>query len=158
MFRAAPAVAAVEAPAVEPCAHPVPLAELERDLGGVPPDGWALHLGKRGVVIVPDDLGRDSVSRGDARRIFDERREHEVRKARRLSVVEQEAIEADRLWRASLPKGLPVSAIPEGATYGDVVRQATLDAQPRRVSPLQEALGSGTLTYHTLPASSADES
>lgn len=73
-------------------------------------------------------------------------------------MVEQEAIEADRLWGASLPKGLPVSAIPEGATYGDVVRQATLDALPRRVSPLPEALGGDTLTDHPLPASSADES
>jgi hypothetical protein len=95
-------------PAVVPCAHPVPLGELERDLGGVPAEGWALHLGKRGVAMIPDDLGRDCVSRGDAKRLLDERRANELKKQRHLTVVEQEAIEADRLWRASLPRGVPV--------------------------------------------------
>jgi hypothetical protein len=148
MFRAAPAPEPT--PVVELCAHPVPLAELERDLGGVPPDGWAVHLGKRGVAMIPDDLGRASVSRGDAKRLLDERREHELKTQRCLALVEAEAIEADRRWRESLPKGLPVSAIPEGATYADVVRQAELDGRPRRRSLLDESLSGESGTFHSL--------
>jgi hypothetical protein len=37
------------------------LGELERDFGGVPAEGWPAWLGRRGVAIIPDDLGRDSV-------------------------------------------------------------------------------------------------
>jgi hypothetical protein len=85
-----------------------------------------------------------------ARRLLDERRADELRKARHLAVVEQEAIEADRLWRASLPRGVPLSGIPDGATYGDVVRQAELEALPRRRSLLEESLGGDTMVFHPI--------
>jgi hypothetical protein len=152
VFRSAPS--AVPAVAVEP-ASPVepddlvPLSHLQLDLPQ-PVEGWPTFLGLRGVVIRPDDLGRDSVSHGDARRLLDERRADELRKQRHLAVVEQEAIEADRLWRASLPRGVPVSGIPEGATYGDVVRQAELEALPRRRSLVEESLGGDTMVFHPI--------
>ena len=46
---------------------------------------------------------------------------------------------------------------PAGHTYGDVVRQAEKDAQPRRRSMLEEALSGSSLTYHPLPATSEGE-
>jgi hypothetical protein len=72
-------------------------------------------------------------------------------------LAEQEAAEADAAWRATLPRGLPVSAIPEGASYGDVVRQAEKDAQPRRRSMLEESLAGQAMTFHSL-APTPDES
>jgi hypothetical protein len=133
----------------------VPLSHLALDLP-VPVEGWANFLGLRGIVIRPDDLGRDSVSHSDARRLLDERREHELRTAKHLKLVEQEAIERDQQWRASLPKGLPVSAIPEGATYGNMVQQAELDGLPRRRSLLEESLGGDTMVFHSYQGSDGE--
>jgi hypothetical protein len=57
---------------------PLKILELEMDR---PVEGWPMFLGARAIKIIPDDLGRDSVSRGDARRLLDERREQELRRA-----------------------------------------------------------------------------
>jgi hypothetical protein len=57
---------------------------------------------------------------------------------------------------ASLPKGLPVSAIPEGATYGDMVQQAELDGLPRRRSLLEESLGGDTMVFHSYQGSDGE--
>jgi hypothetical protein len=145
------AVPADVSPVAGPCAHPVPLAELERDLGGVPPEGWAVHLGKRGVVIVPDDLGRDSVSRGDARRILDERRADQLRKEALLKVQEQAAVEADRVRLAQIWKGVSADAIPVGVHPATAMLQAAADSRLRRLTPLEEALSNDSaMTYHSL--------
>jgi hypothetical protein len=116
----------------------------------VPAEGWANFLGRHAIAFVPDDIGRDSIRRGDAQKLLHEHRANEIRKARLRELAEQEAVEADQQFRASLPRGVPVSAIPEGATYGDVVRQAALDARPRRRSMLEESLAGQAMTFHSL--------
>jgi hypothetical protein len=50
------------------------LVELERDLGA-PAAGWVAELGRRGVDVVEDDLGRAAVDRAVARALFAEARE-----------------------------------------------------------------------------------
>jgi hypothetical protein len=122
-----------------------------------PPEGWSNFLGRRGITFRPDDLGRDCIRRRDAQMLLDEKRANEIRVARLREVAEREALEADQQFRARLPRGLPVSAIPEGATYGDVVRQAALDARPRRRSMLEESLAGQAMTFHSL-APAEDES
>jgi hypothetical protein len=153
MFKNASSVAE-SAPVVEPEAL-IPLSHLALDFG-VPPEGWPVYLGRRGIVFRPS-IGRDAISAGDAQRLVFERREAELRKQRHLKAVEAEAIERDRQWRASLPRGVPVSAIPEGATYGAVVRQAELDGRPRRRSLLEESLGGDTMVFHSLPSTPDEE-
>ena len=59
--------------------QPIPLSELQLDLDA-PGDGWPAYLAARGVPIVEDDIGRPSISRSDARQLFIERRESEVRR------------------------------------------------------------------------------
>jgi hypothetical protein len=110
----------------------IPLSVLRLDLD--PGEPWHVFLGRRGVVIRPDHIGRDSVSSGDAARLIAERREHDVRKARHLAVVEQEAIEADQRFRASLPRGVPVSAFAGDVSYGELVAAAEAAGVPRRRS------------------------
>jgi hypothetical protein len=137
------------APEVTPQDELIPLSHFELDHPR-PAEGWENHLGRRAIAFVPDDLGRDCIRRRDARRLLDEQRAHQLQVAARARVAEQEAVEADAAWRASLPRGLQLSAIPEGATYGDVIRQAELDARPRRRSMLEESLSGETLTFHSM--------
>ena len=95
----------------------VPLSVLELDLPA-PGEGWAAYLADRDISITIDDIGRASVARSDARRLFDEKRESEARAREHAAVVERQAIEADQRLRASLGVGLPAAAIPHGMTYG----------------------------------------
>jgi hypothetical protein len=147
MFRAAPAdiVSIPDAPV-----ELIPLSILRLDLD--PGEPWHVFLGARGIRFVPDGIGRDSITAGDAQRLLAERREHELRRQRHLAVIEADAIEADRRFRASLPRGLPESAFAGDATYGELVAAAELAGVPKRTSPLEEALSnSGELTYHAWP-------
>jgi hypothetical protein len=147
MFGNAPAIE--PAPEVTPRDELIPLSHFELDHPR-PAEGWENHLGRRAIAFVPDDLGRDCVRRRDARRLLDEQRANELRVAKLRKAAELEAVEADAAWRASLPRGLQLSAIPEGATYGDVVRQTELDSLPRRRSMLEESLSGETLTFHSM--------
>jgi hypothetical protein len=139
MFRTVPA--AESTPVVESCAHPVPLGELERDLSGVPAEGWPAWLGRRGVAIIPDDLGRDSVSRGDARRLLDERRADQLRKQAVLKQQEQQAIAADMERRSQLWQGLSAEFMPPDVLPAAAMLQASRDAQPKRRSMVEDLLG-----------------
>jgi hypothetical protein len=140
-----------------PAGEPIPLSQLALDLP-CPPDGWPAYLGARGIAIVPDDLGRDSVSRQAARRLLDEHREQEVRAAALARLAEQQAIERDQAFRAQLWQGAPADAIPPGVAPAAAMLQAHRDSQPRRQSVLQEALQhSEGLTYHSFAPTSGDE-
>lgn len=86
------------------------------------------------------DIGRLSISRGNARRLFDERREAEARKAEMRAESEKRAVEADRQWRSQLPRGVPWYEVPDGVLPVVAMTAADRAAQPRRLSPLQEAL------------------
>lgn len=135
---------------VAPCDHPVPLAELERDLGGAPSEGWSQFLGRRAVSLQPDDLGRDCVSRHDARLLLDEAREHELKRRKLLALQEAEFIEQDELRRAQLPKGTPwYEAV--GLSAVEAMMQSDYANKPRSVRQqlLDDALAGGgsTMVY-----------
>jgi hypothetical protein len=142
---------------IVPAEPPVPLSHLELDLPA-PVEGWAVFLAGRGVEVTLDDIGRMSVSRGDARQLLIEQREAEARKREVLERNEQQAIEADRVRRASIWGGVPATAFPDGVSAASVMLTAAQDARPRRQSPLQHALAnSGELVFHSLAEHDADE-
>jgi hypothetical protein len=154
MFRSTPDIEPALV-AVDP-ADLIPLSHLELDLP-TPVEGWHLHLADRNIEIVEDDLGRASISRGDAKRLFAERRRAQFRSREVLARQEREAIEADQLRRASIWKGLPADRLPVGARASEAMLAAARDAQPRRQSVLQHALSNeGALEFH--PYAEMDES
>ena len=63
---------------VDPPEELVPLSVLALDLAQ-PAEGWNIYLAGRGITVTVDDLGRTAIARGDARRLFVERRENEAR-------------------------------------------------------------------------------
>ena len=135
------------APVMDPPEQLVSLVELQLSLAA-PVEGWATHLADRGIAIVLDDLGRSAVAREAARRLLDEKREHEARGREMAAEAERAAIEADQRWRASLPHGLPWYEIPDGVLPVVAMTQAAKDSQPRRRSMLEESLAGDTLTFH----------
>ena len=123
-----------------------------------PPEGWPNFLGARAIAIVPDDLGRDSIPRQAARRLLDEQREQVLRQAALRRVHEQEAVEADERRRAQIWKGVPASALPDGAAPASVMLEAAKDSQPKRTSVLEESLSGGGMVFHPLREPAEDES
>jgi hypothetical protein len=96
--------------------------------------------------------------RDAARQLLIEQREAEARKLEVLQRNEQQAIEADRVRRASIWGGVPATAFPDGVSAASVMLTAAQDARPRRQSPLQHALpNSGELVFHSLAEHDADE-
>jgi hypothetical protein len=157
MFNKTPAPAIEPAPAVE--VDPVdliPLSVLALDLSA-PVNGWSPFLTVRNIAIVSDDVGRDSITRADARTLIAEKRENEARAQEVARRQEQQAIEADRVRRASIWGGLPWHALPHGVSAAEAWAQAEKDAQPRRRSVLEDALSNeGSVIYSLGPES--DES
>jgi hypothetical protein len=90
----------------------IPLSVLSLDLDE-PPIGWVTYLGNIGVEILTDGLGRSAIAHNDARRLFDEHREAEARKAELRAAAEKRSIEQDQAFRASLGHGVRV---PDGMT------------------------------------------
>jgi hypothetical protein len=132
--------------------QPVLLVELERDLAA-PADGWVAELDRRGVVVVADDLGRLAIDRSSARAIYAEARESEARKARKQEELEQQAVEKDRQFRASLPGGVPADQVPEGVSAGLAMMLADPMQGPRRTSVLEDVLanpGGGGVIFRPL--------
>jgi bifunctional ADP-heptose synthase (sugar kinase/adenylyltransferase) len=101
-------------------ADTVPLSVLALDLDAPSAGGWHAYLASRGIAVLVDDVGRDSITKADARRLFDERREHEIRRRQIAARQEQAALEADRAFRAGLPKGLHWTDIPVGVSAAQV--------------------------------------
>jgi hypothetical protein len=150
MFRSLPAVepaSTVESPTVDLVALSVLGLEL-----GTPVEGWPVFLGARGIAFRPDHIGRDSVTVGDAARLMAERRELELRKRAVLQVAEQEAVEADRKFRASLPRGVLWHALPDGVSYGQAVAAAEAAKHPSRTpSPGEWLFGeTDTMVFHSM--------
>ena len=109
MVRAVPAAEPTHA--VVAADLPIPISVLSLDLAAPPAEGWAAYLAAKGIALLRDDVGRDAISRGDARRLISEYREAE---AQRREQAEAWAVEAGRQWRAQLGVGVPASSIPEG--------------------------------------------
>jgi hypothetical protein len=134
----------------------VPLSHLELDLDR-PVEGWPAYLGARGIAIIPDDLGRDCVARQAARRLLDERREDEVRQAALRRLAEQQAVEADEAFRASLPKGVAWHEVPPGVLPVVAMTEAARDAQPKRRSLLEDAFAGTPSAMYIDPPTPAFE-
>jgi hypothetical protein len=156
MFNKA-AAAEVET-TVPPLPEPlIPLSVLSLDLSE-PPIGWTSYLNNIGVEIVEDSIGRSAVSSVDARMLISEHRADEVRKAELRAAAEKRAVEADPQLRAQMPAGVKV---PHGMTYAEAAKAAELDAltyQPRRRSPLEDALDNSGMTFHSLAEHEAEAS
>ena len=153
MFRAAPDTEVATPVAMS---EPIPLSILSLDLP-VPGEGWPVFLGRRGIAIIPDSLGRDSIGHDAARRLLDEKREAELRACALRDLAEQEAVERDQQRMASLGQGVK---IPDGLSYAEAVMQAELDSQtyrPGRRSLVEDLLDNSGITYHPIQ-SGGDES
>jgi hypothetical protein len=159
MFRSTDAATAAPTHGDVDPAELIPLSHLALDLDQ-PSVGWAAYLTGRGIEVVVDDIGRPSVSRSDARQLFDERREAEARQAAKREAAEREAIERDQQFRSQLWTGVSADYLPADVAPAAAMLQAARDARPKRLTPLQEALSnSGTLThYPCLPRRMGSES
>jgi hypothetical protein len=82
----------------------IPLSHLELDLPAPAGVGWSAYLADRGIAVVLDDVGRLAIARADAKRLFSERAEGAARAREVAERHERQAVEADRQWRAALPK------------------------------------------------------
>ena len=170
MLNAAPSNLHIQLPALEPGVAPfktaaaaepitdvmdpadtVPLSVLALDLDAPSAGGWHAYLASRGIAVLVDDVGRDSITKADARRLFDERREHEIRRREIAARQEQAALEADRALRAGLPKGLHWTDIPVGVSAAQVWAQAEKDAKRKRRTVLEDALAGEGTVYRPLP-------
>jgi hypothetical protein len=153
MFRAtATAPPTQDMPAV---ADTIPLTVLQLD-HPAPAAGWTAYLAGRGVEIVEDDLGREAISRGDAKILLDEQRKREAKRAELLARADEAAEQFDREWRAQLGVGIPASAIPAGMTYAAAVASAELDGvgyRPR-ATLVADVLDNDaeTMMFHPFPA------
>jgi hypothetical protein len=128
----------------------VPLSELSLDLP-VPVDGWLVELGRRGLVIVEDDLGRAAVSRVVARSLFAEHRSQQEAAARKRAQIEQQAVEEDQRFRASLPGGVTLDQVPDGVSAGLAMMLADpMLQEARRETMVEHALRGGGVTFHPL--------
>jgi hypothetical protein len=136
----------------------VPLSHLSLDLDE-PATGWLAYLSGRGIEVVADDIGRSSVSRDDAKQLFDEQREAEVRKREVMARIERQAEEKDRAFRAALPRGLAWHEVPVGLTPAQAMAAGDpeRDRRPRRRSLLEESLEGGTLTMHPISEPAGDQ-
>ena len=150
MFRSTDTPVVEPAPDVKVPADLVPLSHLELDLAA-PVEGWPSFLAARGVEITLYDIGRMSISRGEARTLLVEQREREARGREKAAEVDRAAIEAYRSWRAGVWGGVPADRMPPGVAPAAVMLQASRDDRPRRTSPLEEALSnSEELTFHSI--------
>ena len=111
-----------------PAEPPVALSHLELDLPA-PVEGWAAHLAARNIEITLDDIGRMSVNRGDARQLFDEQRQAEVRRREKAAELERQAVEQDQQRRASIWGGIPADLIPVGVAPAQAMVAAEKDAR-----------------------------
>jgi hypothetical protein len=140
-----------------PAGEPIPLSILELDLPA-PAIGWAAELAARGVEIVLDDLGRAAVSRRDARRLFEEKREAEQHAAEVRARNEQRAVEADRRRRAQIWGGIRADQVPDGMTATQLMLASDPDRQRgRRRTPLEDALANDGMTFYSLHEPAEDE-
>jgi hypothetical protein len=153
VFKSAPAP--VAASVVEPAGDLIPVSVLALDLN-LPSNGsWLDYLASKGVEVTDDDLGRPSVSRDDARRLLAEQTLAEARRREMWAQQEAAAVEADRVRRAQIWGGLHWTELPDGVHPAAAMLQSAKDAEPKRVSPLEEALSGETATFHPWPTGEA---
>ena len=141
-------------PAVDPApvevepADLIPLSHFALD-HPQPSEGWSNFLGRRGITLRPDDIGRDSIRRSDAQKLLHEQRANELRAAKLRQLAEAEAVEADQLRRAQIWKGVPATALPEGMAPATAMLLGGHDEGPRRKSPVAEVLDGDAMVFHS---------
>jgi hypothetical protein len=115
-------------------------------------EGWTAYLAAKDIEIVTDDLGRLSISRTDARRLFDERREAEARKGEAAAAAEVAAIKADQQYRSTLWGGLPWYELPGGLSPAQALGAADRPSGPRRRPPVMDFLDNpdGGTVFHPI--------
>jgi hypothetical protein len=136
-----------------PAGEPIPLSVLALDLADAPADGWTVWLAERGIAVTFDDVGRPAISRADAKGLLAAQRQSEICRQDQAARLEQQAVEADRAWRAGLPVGVPWYALPDGVSYGQAVAEAEAARSPQRTpTPGEWMFGEAdSLVYHELP-------
>jgi hypothetical protein len=155
MFRSTPE--ATSAPSADVPADLIPLSVIQLDLDA-PAEGWASYLASRDIAITLDDLGRSAISRDAARQLFAEQRAGEVRKAEMRAESEKRAVEADRQWRARLPRGLPWYEVPDGVLPATAMLATAKAEQPRRTPTQNEWLFGevdDTMVFHPIQGDEA---
>jgi hypothetical protein len=130
-----------------PAGEPIPLSHLALDLAE-PANGWAAYLADHGISIAFDDLGRRAIGREDAKKLLDAQRQDEIRRQDLAARNEAAAIEADRQFRASLPRGQAWYDMPPGVRPAEAMLQQAHDAQPRRRSLLEDAFAGTPSTMY----------
>lgn len=155
MFRSSPDIERTESNTPRAVAQVdpselIPLSVLALDLP-VPAEGWANFLGRRGITLRPDHIGRDAISSHDAQVLLHEQRANELRAAKLRQLAEAEAVEADQLRRSQIWQGVSADDLPIGVAPAAAMLAAGKAARPRRQSVLQHALGNtGELVFHPL--------
>jgi hypothetical protein len=136
--------------------EPIPLSVLELDLA-TPTMGWSAYLAEKGINVLLDDLGRLSIHRVDAKRLFVEKREAEQKAREIAAATERAAIEKDQQFRAALPRGLPWYALPDGVSFAEAAAAAEAAEHPSRTPSPGEWLfgGADSMVYHELPQENA---
>jgi hypothetical protein len=161
MFRST-AAAVADLPQTEPAPDGVPsdlipISRLELDLDDAPANGWAAYLADHGISIAFDDIGRRAIDRADAKKLLDAQRQDEIRRRDHAARLEQEAIERDQAWRATLPHGAAWYDLPAGVLPASAMLQQARDAEPRRTPSRMDWLfgDPDTMVYHPLPQADA---
>jgi hypothetical protein len=128
----------------------IPLSVVALDLLPAPAD-WSAFLADRGIEIVLDDIGRAAITRADARRLFDERREAQAKAREMRAAAEKRAVEQDQQFRAQLGTGIPASVL-SGMSYAEAMHAAELDSQQYRprASVIADALDNSGMTFHPI--------
>jgi hypothetical protein len=130
----------------------IPLSQLELDLPA-PMGDWEAELRRRGVPVAEDDIGRKAISRRAAGQLIAEARESAAR-ARELAARNDQMLE---LQRQTILTGIPAALL---GYSEDPARELTLngmqadrDSQPRRRSPVEDALENpgGSVFYPIRP-------
>ena len=87
------------------------------------------------------------MSQSHAGQLLDEAREAELRRRKRVAILQAEQDEWHQQRAAQVWRGLPVDQMPAGVTATEVMLQAAAADMPkRRVSPVEEALGGSGMT------------
>ena len=124
----------------------------------VPPSDWASELEARGYAVIEDDIGLLSVSRDTARLLMEEHRAQQEAVARKREAIERRQIEADRLFRESLPRGLRADEIPPGVPAGMLMCAADpMGQESQRESMVAHALRGGGIVFHPIGGEQADQ-
>jgi hypothetical protein len=140
---------------MDPADDLIPISHLALDLAE-PAIGWRAFLADRHIPIVTDDVGRDAISRDNARQLFDEKRAHERRQHEAAVRTEQAAIAADKAWRSQLPVGMPWYDVPAGVLPVVAMTAAARDEAPRKRSMVEDLLDRrDTMVFHSMQGEEA---